>query len=274
MRALHLSVGSPVSVTVETPSGSRRTMPFRVTSEISFPVLAGVTALGTGSATTLGTYANVACAIGPQRDRCLRAPFAGPTPGGLLVSVVPGARGQQAISHYLSAFSNITALPIVPTSLVNFGEAVNFPVIFGLFLAFFGAATMLHLLVVSVARRRRETGLLKALGFVRAQIAGRGRVSGDHDRRHRDRLRHLPRRGTRCEDLVCLCHQPRSRARLCRATLAAGGAHRWCSSGRHIACRAASSRRGEVPNPEPASRRIAQPLASLAGPVMNYLGSV
>ena len=170
MRALHVSVGSAVSVTVETPSGSRRTMPFRVTSEISFPVLAGVTALGTGSATTLGAYADVACPMGPQRERCLGAPFAGPTPGGLLVSVVPGSRGRQAVSRYLSAFSNITALPIVPNSLVNFGEAVNFPLIFGLFLAMFGAATMLHLLVVSVARRRRETGLLKALGFVRAQI--------------------------------------------------------------------------------------------------------
>lgn len=171
MRALRVSVGSPVSVTVESPSGSRRTMRFRVTSEISFPVLAGATALGTGAATTLGAYANLACAMGPQRERCLGAPFAGPTPGGLLVSVVPGTRGQQAVSHYLSAFSNITALPIVPTSLVNFGEAVNFPAIFGLFLAIFGAATMLHLLVVSVTRRRRETGLLKALGFVRAQIA-------------------------------------------------------------------------------------------------------
>ena len=171
MRALHVSVGSRVSVTVESPSGSSRTTPFRVTSEISFPVLAGVTALGTGSATTLDAYANAACPIGPDRDRCLRRPFAGPAPGGLLVSVVPGVRGRQAVSHYLSVFSNITALPIVPTSLVNFGEAVNFPLIFGLFLAIFGVATMLHLLVVSVARRRRETGLLKALGFVRAQIA-------------------------------------------------------------------------------------------------------
>jgi putative ABC transport system permease protein len=34
----------------------------------------------------------------------------------------------------------------------------------------FGAATLVHLLVVSVSRRRRETGLLKALGFVNRQI--------------------------------------------------------------------------------------------------------
>ncbi len=55
--------------------------------------------------------------------------------------------------------------------LVNFGESVNFPLLFGVALSLFGAATMLHLLLVSLARRRRETGLLKSLGFVRRQVA-------------------------------------------------------------------------------------------------------
>jgi len=35
----------------------------------------------------------------------------------------------------------------------------------------FGAATLTHLLVVSVSRRRREIGLLKVLGFVNRQVA-------------------------------------------------------------------------------------------------------
>jgi len=38
-------------------------------------------------------------------------------------------------------------------------------------LAVFGAATLAHLLVVSVSRRRREIGLLKVLGFVNGQVA-------------------------------------------------------------------------------------------------------
>ena len=37
-------------------------------------------------------------------------------------------------------------------------------------MAAFGAATLVHLLVVSVARRRREIGLLKVLGFVNSQV--------------------------------------------------------------------------------------------------------
>ena len=58
----------------------------------------------------------------------------------------------------------------MPTNLVNFGEAVNFPLIIGVVLALFGASTLLHMLVVSTARRRSETGLLKVLGFVRSQV--------------------------------------------------------------------------------------------------------
>ena len=47
---------------------------------------------------------------------------------------------------------------------------MNFPLILGFMLALFGAATLVHLLVVSVVRRRHEIGLLKALGFVNGQV--------------------------------------------------------------------------------------------------------
>ena len=55
--------------------------------------------------------------------------------------------------------------PTPPTNVVNFGDAVDFPLLFGALLVVFATATLLHVLVVSVARRRREVGLLKALGF-------------------------------------------------------------------------------------------------------------
>jgi ABC-type antimicrobial peptide transport system permease subunit len=48
---------------------------------------------------------------------------------------------------------------------------VNFPLLFGVALALFGAAAMIHLLLASVSRRRAEAGLLKVLGFVRYQVA-------------------------------------------------------------------------------------------------------
>jgi ABC-type lipoprotein release transport system permease subunit len=95
----------------------------------------------------------------------------GTNDGAVLASVVSGPRGQAAIKQYLNKGSANATLPITPTSLINFGEAVNFPLIFGAMLAVFGAATLFHLLVVSVTRRRREVGLLKVLGFVNGQVA-------------------------------------------------------------------------------------------------------
>jgi hypothetical protein len=119
----------------------------------------------------LAGYANAACPPGAHRAACLKASFSGPIAGGILATVVPGQRGRAAVTHYLDTYPAITALPITPTSLVNFGEAVNFPLIFGVMLGASGSATLVHLLLVSVSRRRREIGLLKALGFVNGQVA-------------------------------------------------------------------------------------------------------
>jgi FtsX-like permease family len=170
MRQVGAHVGSVVKLTVSSPSASERTVPLRVVSQMSFPMLGGVVGLGTGATLTIAGYERAVCPLGPSRPACLRALFSGPVDGGLLASVVPGRQGQAAVNRYLESYQSITALPITPTSLVNFGEAVNFPLIFGGMLAVSGAATLVHLLVVSVARRRREMGLLKALGFVNGQV--------------------------------------------------------------------------------------------------------
>ena len=89
----------------------------------------------------------------------------------VLVRAAPGAAGRSALARYIHRYSDLTYRPGQPTALVNFGESVNFPVLFGIALSLFGAATMMHLLLVSVTRRRTETGLLKVLGFVRCQVA-------------------------------------------------------------------------------------------------------
>ncbi len=171
MRQVGAHLGSVVSVSLPSPSGAKRTGSFRVVSQISFPVLGGTVGLGNGAALTQAAYLNTACPSGPGSAACHHAFSASLASGGILVSVVPGARGRAAVSHYLDSYRTITALPVTPTSLVNFGEAVNFPLIFGAMLAVFGAATLVHLLVVSVTRRRREIGLLKSLGFVNSQVA-------------------------------------------------------------------------------------------------------
>ena len=140
-------------------------------SQVSFPVLGGAVSLGTGAVITTAGYESTLCPPGPGRTACLNGALETTNGGGMLVRVVPGPQGTAAVSHYLDAYRSTTALAITPTSLVNFGEAVNFPLIFGVMLAVVGAATLAHLLVVSVARRRREIGLLKVLGFLNRQVA-------------------------------------------------------------------------------------------------------
>jgi len=90
--------------------------------------------------------------------------------GAVFARTVPGPAGQATVNHLVNTFQSTAGRPTTPVSLVNFGEAVNFPLILGIVLVVFGGATLLHLLVVSVIRRRREMGLLKALGFVNRQV--------------------------------------------------------------------------------------------------------
>ena len=170
MRQVGATVGSVVHVTVQTRSGGKRTVPFVVVSQDSFPVLGGFVSLGTGALLTTAGLERAFCSPGRQLEACRQA-MGNTSKGGIRVSFVSGPRGRAAIKHYLDTYPSITAVPITPTSLVNFGEAVNFPLIFGAMLALFGAATLVHLLVVSVSRRRREIGLLKALGLVNGQVA-------------------------------------------------------------------------------------------------------
>jgi ABC-type antimicrobial peptide transport system permease subunit len=59
---------------------------------------------------------------------------------------------------------------VVPTSLVNFGQSSDLPLVLGLAMALFGAAAALHFLLVSVTRRRHDTGMLKTLGLIGRQV--------------------------------------------------------------------------------------------------------
>jgi hypothetical protein len=168
MRQVGAHVGSLVDFS--TRNGA---VPLRVVAEVSFPVLlAGSVSLGNGALLSTAGFLAAECPAGRLHTLCLRKTNEGLDTGGgaLMVSVVPGPPGQQDVNRYLRNYPSLAALPSTPISLVNFGEAVDFPLIFGTILAAFGAATLVHLLVVSVSRRRREMGLLKVLGFVNSQV--------------------------------------------------------------------------------------------------------
>jgi ABC-type lipoprotein release transport system permease subunit len=169
LRSLGARAGDTVQVTVNDPvTGAARTTPFRITGRASFAPSFATGGFGSGAALTVSALLHAQCPDdGPA---CLRKA----RPGliySVLVHAAPGPSGAAALARYNSLYGAYLADPDQPTELINFGESVSFPLLFGVALSLFGAATLVHLLLVSVHRRRSEAGLLKVLGFVRRQLA-------------------------------------------------------------------------------------------------------
>jgi hypothetical protein len=170
LHRVHARVGSLVHVVTPLPQGGSRTGSYRVVGATAFPPDFGTGGLGTGAVTTLTGLLGPQCPPGAARLSCqLEAVYQ--TAGAFLVQVAPDQAGRATLDRLAWAYPAAVNYPVPPTDLVNFGESVNFPLILGLVLIVFGVATLLHVLVVSVTRRRREMGLLKSLGFVRGQVA-------------------------------------------------------------------------------------------------------
>ena len=70
MRQVGAHIGSVVEVTVTTHSGTRRTEPFRVVSQNSFPQYGGFVSLGTGVLLTTAGLEHAACLPGPTLALC------------------------------------------------------------------------------------------------------------------------------------------------------------------------------------------------------------
>jgi FtsX-like permease family len=170
LRQAGARIGSLVRVAAPGIRGRTRTSLDRVVGTTVFAPNVGTAGLGTGAVLTLGSLLGDHCAPGPAGTACqVRAVTeAG---GAILVRVPPGPGRAATLTRLARAYPDAVQFPATPANLANFGQAVNFPLIFGLILVLFGVATLVHLLLVSVARRRPELGLLKALGLVRRQVA-------------------------------------------------------------------------------------------------------
>ena len=170
MRRIGVRIGSLVRVTVTSPAGVPRTGRFRVVGLLAFPGDFGTGGLGTGAALTAAGYAAAQCPPSPGQAGCRRAAHAHPADE-VLVRAVPGPVGRAALARHIRRHHDNASRPTVPAALVNFGESANFPLLLAGVVTLCGLATLAHLLVVSVTRRRTESGLLMAIGMVRRQLA-------------------------------------------------------------------------------------------------------
>ena len=172
MQQLHVHVGSTVRVNLPSsgtgPGQSRRyTVVGTTVLPPDFNPRGG---LGTGAIFSLGGLKGQNCPSGLDGNACIVSSVSS-NGGSFLVRTAPGPQGKAALAELSRAYPYQVNLPRPPTNLVNFGEAVNFPLIISLVVVLFGVGTLLHLLLTSLNRRRRETGLLKSLGMLRIQIA-------------------------------------------------------------------------------------------------------
>jgi len=168
MRATKARLGGTVRVTITDPAGRPHEASFRVIGRASLN--AGTGGLGHGAVITTSAFIGAQCPSGGGHSACANAVRQGMA-STVLVRAAPGPAGSAALARHIRKYPSLTYRPAKPTVLVDFGESVNFPLLLGVALSLFGIATLVHLLLVSVARRRVETGLLKALGFVGRQVA-------------------------------------------------------------------------------------------------------
>ncbi len=168
LREVGAHVGSVVRVSVPSAQGGTRTSAYRVVGVTSFPPDFGTGGLGAGAVFDFAGF-GARCTPGTEPSRCaIDEAYNGA--GVILVQTAPSVAGRATLNKLVATYEGNVGLPVAPTNLVNFGQAVNFPVILGSVLIVFGVATLLHVLVVSVTRRRHEVGLLKSLGFLRRQV--------------------------------------------------------------------------------------------------------
>jgi ABC-type lipoprotein release transport system permease subunit len=170
LRSIGARTGDLVRVTAPDRHGTVHEAQFRVVGRAAFPASLGSGGLGNGAAMTLSALTGLPCPAAAGRASCRRAAQQGAVTH-VLVRSAPGAAGSAALARLTGQYSQYVNFSEEPAELVNFGQSVNFPLLFGGLLTLFGAATMVHLLLVSVARRRNEAGLLKVLGFYRRQVA-------------------------------------------------------------------------------------------------------
>jgi len=160
MTALHAHIGSTVQGTIA--EATTELVPLKVVGLAVFPTLSDSMGLGKGLGMT------------PDGVRHMIPGGDAPPADTILVRFHPGVDAVRATSDLhrrVSLMGAFTALrPARPVDLVNFGQVEALPLLLGGLLALFAAATLAHLLVTSIRRRRRDLAILRTLGLVPGQV--------------------------------------------------------------------------------------------------------
>ena len=90
-------------------------------------------------------------------------------PSLIAADLAPGATMGDVRARYEQDAS--VDVPAPPSELISYRRIDDLPLVLALVLAGLGAGVLSHAAITSARRRRREVGVLKALGFLRPQVA-------------------------------------------------------------------------------------------------------
>ncbi|MCU1429409.1 MAG: hypothetical protein JWL83_3409 [Actinomycetia bacterium] len=172
MQQLRTQVGGTLTIPI-----AGKDHKFRVVGRVVLP------AFTRGNFTPTGLGQGVVL-WGPLISRTLAAQGSGTGPSGTanfaLVHVAAGPRHARDVAQLVDRLSRSRECPPGacvwltaqrPTDIVNYGRVQSTPLALAALLAVFAVASLAHLLITSVRRRRRDLAVLKTLGFSRAQVS-------------------------------------------------------------------------------------------------------
>jgi FtsX-like permease family len=159
LRAIRSHVGATVTVSL----AGFRPARLKVVGAAVFPTLSDVLGLGSGSTMTVGGLRHLL----PRG-----VPF--PPFDTLLVRFRPRVGVQAGIDALAGRIARhgpfSVSGPATPTDLVNFGRVQDLPFLLGMALSLLALATIVHLLLTAVRRRRRDFAILRVIGLTRGQV--------------------------------------------------------------------------------------------------------
>jgi hypothetical protein len=151
LRQLHRDLGDVVQV--EGAAGRRA---LRIVGEVLLPNLSSDATMTTGAVLTV---------------EGVRALLPKAVPTQFVIEYVPGVDPAAAHASLRRDFGPTVLRGLPPNEVENLRRVSGLPVLLAALLGLLGAATLGHLLVTVLRRRRRDLGVLKTLGFVRGQVA-------------------------------------------------------------------------------------------------------
>ena len=159
LAAMHARIGQTVAVSLDGFRPGR----YRIAGTAVFPTMSDSLSLGKGATLSVAGL-----------RRLLPPSLSAPPLDTLLVRFRPGAGGPAALNAFAARAARLGAFavqgPATPTDVVNFGRVQDLPLLLGMALSLLALVTIVHLLLTSVRRRRRDFAVLRSIGLTRRQV--------------------------------------------------------------------------------------------------------